>query len=568
MPELRNRIKIVMCSDDISRKFVLMLHPPTRDKLSAWKGMYKYNLDDCPTLPVRQKDPVIALVIRTIRELAEQDICVAAAGIRVWPLTKGPSLWPPTLQNSLCPVKLYAFGVLYDEVPMTVPVSLLDRGAPLTADNVHVRIMGERQPLIQWLLQVPDSSMLLGSKRAAMISQRLWWSRNRKVFPLMELPAEVRAVLYRHILGSYIYPSLQSDADEQDVIVALGKRHASYYGDNILDRHSSHASYFNLNAVRIYDAQPPNLTLLRLNHQVREEALKAGWEGNTKYFVTASAFEHVIRNPYPPPYNWLTDLELSFSILQYFKMFGVGIAPDMHIDPSSSIGPLLQGITGLKTLRLRFPNPYKAVNGENPWGEFFWKTSWEVWFSTYQKQRDKERGPCHRTMVDYILSFAFPFIKHIPNVHLIGCIKTSQKKRWSHILATEYYQRKETYRTHGYDYEASLKEILSDNLSPYPVTLPPACSCPWPCSKDAITKMSLVWSLNMLFDYDDEYDISDMLEVWRELPESHPYLYKMFKVPNGEVDQVLADALLANNVEEDTFKPEYRPFLARKKERR
>jgi hypothetical protein len=36
---------------------------------------------------------------------------------------------------------------------------------------------------------------------------------------------------------------------------------------------------------KIYDAQPPNVNVLRLNRQVREEALKAGWEGTMKYFA-------------------------------------------------------------------------------------------------------------------------------------------------------------------------------------------------------------------------------------------------------------------------------------------
>jgi hypothetical protein len=145
-------------------------------------------------------------------------------------------------------------------------------------------------------------------------------------------------------------------------------------------------------------------------------------------------------------------------------MFGVSIAPTMHINPSDSRGHLLQGITGLKTVRLRFSDPYAAQAHDNPWGMFYAQNQCEDWFRQDNNHVNMEVHPCYRTMVDCILNFAFPFVKHVPNVHLSGCIKTSQKTKWEHIFATEYYQRKETYRTHGYNSVAALADILSPTL--------------------------------------------------------------------------------------------------------
>jgi hypothetical protein len=284
----------------------------------------------------------------------------------------------------------------------------------------------------------------------------------------MELPAELRAVLYRHILGSYIHPRQEYDPtlrhNQTRVRVALGTSGlASYYGGNILDRYRDNGGSFDPHA-KIYGAQPPNVKLFRLNHQVREEALKAGWEGTIKYFTAPGYLEEVLNNPHPPPYQWLTDLELQFSVLEYFEMFGVSIAPTMHIDPSDSKGHLLQGITGLKTVRLRFPNPYKAEVRDNPLGAFHWYNESKDWFRKDDNYANMEVYPCHRTMVEYILNLAFPFVKHVPNVRMSGCIKTSQKTKWEHIFATEYHQRKETYRTHGYNSVAALADILSPTL--------------------------------------------------------------------------------------------------------
>jgi hypothetical protein len=42
--------------------------------------------------------------------------------------------------------------------------------------------------------------------------------------------------------------------------------------------------------------------------------------------------------------------------------------------------------------------------------------------------------PCHTEVVDWNLTFAFPFIKYIPTIRLTGTIKTHQRKKWELIF--------------------------------------------------------------------------------------------------------------------------------------
>lgn len=93
--------------------------------------------------------------------------------------------------------------------------------------------------------------------------------------------------------------------------------------------------------------------------------------------------------------------------------------------------------------------------------------------------------PCQRMVVDWILTFDFPWIKHIPKVTLAGYIKADQQKLWKYRFSLEYQMRdKNSFKS--FEWGDAMEVIKS-----YPFYAPPACSCPLPCNIEKIDLLGL-----------------------------------------------------------------------------
>jgi hypothetical protein len=223
MPLLRTRIKQLWKYGG-PEYFTVAVCPPPKDKLN-YRG--KYKLEDCPDYPGQQRDPVIRTIIDLIRQLSKEDIGVAAAGIRVWALTNAPPLWPITPASNR-PVKFYAFKAYYGEFPISVPISLIQGCDNLNVDSILVRVKGRWELLRKWLLDLPDRKFLLdhGGPGVLIRTQQSWWAMNGKIFPLMELPIEVRMLVFQHIMGSKMYLDTKTVNGQEYVTRAL--EHQAY----------------------------------------------------------------------------------------------------------------------------------------------------------------------------------------------------------------------------------------------------------------------------------------------------------------------------------------------------
>jgi hypothetical protein len=96
----------------------------------------------------------------------------------------------------------------------------------------------------------------------------------------------------------------------------------------------------------------------------------------------------------------------------------------------------------------------------------------------------------------------------------VGCIKTSLKKKWDYIFATEFKFRNDRQRDFGYDWEYEMKKIAEQ---PAYATLP--CHCPFSCVNPPIETDE--------FDHDDEYtpDMKRSAEFYRDVFERLPTLF-------------------------------------------
>jgi hypothetical protein len=372
-------------------------------------------------------------------------------GLEVSHLTMSPPLWPRHLEEYS--TKLYAFKEKHEEFPMAVETTLSRGCRYLTADSILVRKkddMSKPKPgklLKTWLLSLVNPKAGLGD--AGWKLQQDWWASNGQSFPIMNLPAELRREILRQILSGNIYPNTQMKEGMSGPVVTLGSEFQNSPGDCGPESTMSPRP------------DPPNYAILRVNRQMHYEAQKAAWEGTTKHFSSPMMMGEVMQAPNSPSvYRWLTHIQLCMSTSECFDFFGIGIDPVLRLLPQPSKGRMLQGISTLESLEISFSTPYSFH--ANPWSRFYLINHHLGWFRNDIHKQGMQEKPCHKIVVEWALALAFPYLKHIPKVRLTGCIKTCTKTKWEQILSNEYYLRKESFKTHGYEPAMEAYDLLEE----------------------------------------------------------------------------------------------------------
>lgn len=496
MPKLCTRLKHLRLSSDNlnttnwTRAFTVALCPPPDENLDLVEREYRYCLEDSPNYPgLSQDDPVLQTIIALIRELAKESVAVYGTRIRVWNLTKADSLWPPTNSNFNSRVKLYAFKEHSEEFPMTVPVSLV--GRHLCKDALQVRVNGEWRSMRSWLLSFhagPETELKW---------QRKWWDSNEKAFPLMKLPPEVRAVIFRHALGSLMY------------------LRTAYIRNSLVE---------DLQYVRLADhkygvgfdyglASKPNYNILFLSKQVFKEAAQAAWVGTRKYFNDSDVFYNVTQLAKGPGgYDWLSRIELYLEFTGYLDLFGVSIHPYVRYANRQHVGRFLRRIPTLRDVSLEFPEkPYT-----NPWKSLYINYKDMDWFQADGRYvRMNCTDVCSKVVIDWILTLAFPFINRIPTVRLRGGTKSSMKTDWEFRLDKEYQAQRHGMRHRDYSWTRAYLDLKG-----WRSWMVPTCQCALPCNvekrQELYDGMVIDWEV---FDFDDEYN-EKLLERAKKLYES------------------------------------------------
>jgi hypothetical protein len=225
----------------------------------------------------------------------------------------------------------------------------------------------------------------------------------------MQLPAELGLEIFQQVFGGNVYPHIQHVPTLGANVVVLGSNH----------RNSPPRRYHDVESAARPD--PPNYTTLRVNKTIRAEALKAGWEGTAKRFVEVDSLIDMLAAPVSatPSFKWLTQVQIEFDFLQYFEFFGVKIHPTLQIVAADSKGSLLKVCTSLIDLELFFRDPYSIH--DNPWQTFVDRRYSDDWFQQDIRYTSMSRFPCHTEVVDWIITFAFPFYQGHSHHTLHGC---------------------------------------------------------------------------------------------------------------------------------------------------
>lgn len=266
---------------------------------------------------------------------------------------------------------MYVFTQAPVEFPILTEVTIVRGTSTLTVDKILVRNKLKAKdahkqrwiPLKDWLLGLPVPDKLTeGDNRFGepriMDCQRRWWRNNGKRFPILNLPAELRALIYLHALRENIYPVMCPISVGNQSTVCLGRPNE--------DQRSR--GYF-----QVVDAcerlDPPNYSTLALSKGTRIEVLKAAWQGTWKNFCSPYSLHRVMNVSITPNHvNWLTRVHVNFTVHDYFRELGVDMDPIARFQtPMHGAGQIFQNILGLNHLELCFPGAQDPTFAMNPW---------------------------------------------------------------------------------------------------------------------------------------------------------------------------------------------------------
>jgi hypothetical protein len=138
---------------------------------------------------------------------------------------------------------------------------------------------------------------------------------------------------------------------------------------------------------------------------------------------------------------WLNKVLLDFHMSERFTFFGVEVHPHFHMESLFSLGYIITALPGLSDLQFWFRSPNDGWHC-SPWSD---------------GNTDPPYTCCQHVIIDWTMTFAWPFIIGVPKVVIGGAVKKDQKKKkWDALLALS---RKE--RVKEFDYLAEEAAIFN-----------------------------------------------------------------------------------------------------------
>ncbi|KAK5715268.1 hypothetical protein LTR17_016869 [Elasticomyces elasticus] len=327
----------------------------------------------------------------------------------------------------------------------------------------------------EWLAGLAEPDVVIPTGEYGYEVQAKWWEARGQFCDFPALPEDIQHKLLLHMVGQVcgiapkwdlapwqsppghlltqcVKPDIMPNPD-QDVPLAMPQTTGWY---NLID-----------------------CGLLRLNKSSSEQVQKISRHHLTKHVTHHSSIYMVTDIRGYPNLDFLNRIQLAMSDFQYILFFGVELPYiTSQVGATEPPATVLAKLSGLRYLEICFES---IIN-------FYYCNPWPCDRGPYGKYRDHFRStdgqnapdvdyggfPCRKAMVDYLLSFAYKYIKTIPHVNLTGCIKQSTRDRWMDIFGA-YKLRPETFEQKLLSHIAQIKALEDTEL-------PPRCYCPVPCA--------------------------------------------------------------------------------------
>jgi hypothetical protein len=320
--------------------------------------------------------------------------------------------------------------------------------------------------------------------------QQVWWKNNGQSFRIFDLPRELRAVIYLHMIGRVVLP----DTHRGRVVIGKGL---------------SYGSAERLGRNRDADIDRPNMNIMRVCKAFREEATivanrdtykrlrqVAHTRANDQICQPSTAIPDILASVIsnPPHALFLRNIQLEMSAAAYFA--SIDIVPDYNHPFASQVSAFqlrnLSRFPALRNLDFRFISPkhpgalcpWAKANSASIHGAHACQKIWIDWFFTLAWRTLRTLGASHP--VRYTLS---------------GCVKTSSKILWERFLNDAHTDQAFDMQTE----EAMIRTTYG----------PGECKCTTPCSrKEAEEDGTCVFTENEIKTIDGlEQHVDDM--YWR-----------------------------------------------------
>ncbi|KAI9660422.1 MAG: hypothetical protein M1821_009772 [Bathelium mastoideum] len=291
----------------------------------------------------------------------------------------------PARHDALSEIKHMAFSTQKNREEIVVPTSW--KSGKAGRGHVIVNLDGLWQPLPYFLDTLRASLAVVNDSQDRKRLYEVFWKESRKPFRLLDLPGELRNVIYAFALGTSVEPGAYPPIGENALFIF------SPYGQLV----------------------EPNRVLLLTCKQVCREVLyvlsqhtkftfsRITW--TRAFFTKKKCLRQQLQKRLEDQGLYsirskIKNVRLFFPFDQFLQFFGAQLSEEKQWRPSPAATYLRQ--LQLDKLELHIDHP------------------------AHMRHCDWLNGGCHETVVEWILAAAFPYIKNHP-VKLTGYVKDSVK---------------------------------------------------------------------------------------------------------------------------------------------
>lgn len=277
---------------------------------------------------------------------------------------------------------------------------------PLTVYELGVEVRGRWISLVPWLINY-------GRTHQDTSHTEIEWRRSTggQTFSFLDLPIEIRIMVYEKIIGSYVWP--RKLAQRPDKVGSFHVESPKPRGTNLEHRTKSSQYWHDPIGARL----PQSSAMPLVSRQVRDEFAKVLWQNTTKHFNCPAdfGFGDLILDAYK--FNFCRRVSLGYNNAQYLGLVGLFVQGNgLRLSNISSIR-VITNIMTLKYLNLHFQVSPPDAQHADPW-----------------ESRYVAEVSCQKTLVDWILTAALTQIVHVPKITLSGHVKDSTRRKWEPIL--------------------------------------------------------------------------------------------------------------------------------------